>query len=185
MKNNVVRLCLLASVMLVSACAGFLKPPLLGAPSDTGLAIVDAQVEITGLLGGTSLAVARTATIQRVGDNVSFTLSAADQGVVVFSNLKPGRYQLAEVTAMVGDNERTIPIPADQRQPFTFDLDAGEVEYLGKVNAHGSFKLTSFGNSEYTLIESAVYERRALNRVIELYPDSAWTPLLRQRLSRL
>lgn len=185
MKKNLARALAASSVLLLVGCAGLIKPPLLGSPADSGLAIVDAQVEITGLFGGTSLAVARSATIRRPADNVSLQLSAADHGLVVYSNLTPGRYELTRVTAMVNDSEREIRIPDEQRDEFSFEVRAGEPVYLGKVNARGSFKLSEFGESEYTLIESTAYERRALERVIELYPDSAWTPLLRQRLEKL
>lgn len=177
-------LLLASAALLASGCAGFIKAPLLGSPADTGLVIIDAQAEMTGLFGGTSLAVAESATITRPADNVSIELTAADRGLVVFSNLKPGDYRLTRVTAQFGDSERNIPIPEDQQQEFAFTVEAGKPVYLGKVNARGSFKLTEFGESEYTLIESEQYRQRALNRVVELYPDSEWTPLLRERLAK-
>jgi hypothetical protein len=172
---------LVPALLLLAACA--IRPPLLGSPADSGMLVVDGVARFKGIVGGPVETPIVAASVRRPADRVSIKLSAVD-GLVVFSNLKPGTYELEALYVKPADTELHLTIPPEQRPRFTVQVVKGHISYIGLVHARAETSLRRIG-AEFGMARSAATERSALIRVRGIYPGSKWDGILTRRIAEL
>lgn len=168
----------IASVLVIYGCT--LRPPLAGSPADSGMLVVDGVVRIRGAVGGSAETPVIAAAIRRPADRISIRLSAVD-GLVVFSNLKPGSYELETLYVKPGNTELHLTIPSEQRRRFTVQVVKGHVSYIGLVYARAEMSSRHIG-TEFGMGRSRATERSVLAKVRKAYPESRWDGVLTRRI---
>jgi hypothetical protein len=114
----------------------------------------------------------------------------AREGLLVFEGLPPGIWVLRNVRAEDWEPEgklgnvnytdearRNLNLP--MRAGFEFMVEPGAVTFVGPMVARNGR-----GRTDVLVdwLEDSTAEGRALRKVLEMYPDSPWTPLIRERL---
>jgi len=127
-------------------------------------------------------------------------LKTTPSQLYLWSNLAPGRYQLAQVhgrlvlnedpgQAFIGIGEKVpyhFTAPSRQIDELSFTVNPGEFTYLGKVIVAVPRDTTVVRREKsYRVDYSAGLERKALERMIKSYGDTEWGPALNRRLVEL
>jgi len=114
----------------------------------------------------------------------------AREGLLVFEGLEPGIYVLENVRSedwepdgrlgnvnYTDEARRNLSLPT--RAGFEFMVEQGVVVFVGPIVARNGR-----GRTDVLVdwLEDSTAEGRALRKVLEMYPDSAWTPLIREQL---
>jgi hypothetical protein len=106
------------------------------------------------------------------------------QDLFVFQGLKPGQYQLASVSTKPGKKEMALPVPSENEELFTFEIEAGAPHYLGVVKIQQDMQLKELG-IHYHLSADVERERAAWKLLINQQNRSRWKPVLERHLGTL
>ena len=120
------------------------------------------------------------ALLEREDDGTFVRASRFDKNLILFHDLPPGRYALRLIKfkqVMVGPYTMTVPREAAP----VFELHAGQLRYVGVVRA----RVKTVFNSKMEIDYAPSSEVEAWNAFEQAYPGSAWSELVRQRLSQL
>lgn len=177
---------------LLAGCTAFARataPSLQGTPESTGIVVVEPDItyheNILGtpygerLIGGA---------IARAGDANQVVSGRPTSGLVVFSNLTPGKWRLSLIEGQL-DPWQNIPAEHTRwrrhfefppEDAFTFEVRAGEAVYAG-VGIVDDDQAESRG-VRFSRHDDPVAEHRAWTRMEELYRTSSWGPVLHAKL---
>jgi len=159
-------------------------------PAVAGLVVVDVKMEFRErfdyipltLESGTLIAV----------DGGRWT-AGAREGLLVFDGLPPGIYLIDKVRSedwepdgrlgnvnYTDEARRNLTFP--RRAGFEFMVEPGAITFVGPLAARNGRARTEV---LVDWLEDPTAEGRALRRVLKMYPESPWTPVVRARLDEL
>ena len=183
----------LSLVVGTSGCSTVEPPKLEGSPANSALVLVDCDVQnvqalfntharigqVEGLLGG-----------QGTPPPSHHGWSLDGAGLLVFSDVEPGRWTLTSLRAAFRSNLSTnLANEALAAQglveQLTIETRAGEPVYLGVVKVEEIFTGISKPEVHVTLERRPKAESEAWNRILAAYKDSAWNEPIRKRLASL
>lgn len=167
-------------LVLATGCAAVDKlraPTLLGTPADSALVVVKVEASMHGMLGVTSSQGVNGGVLLRT-DGSRRIDGRAVSGLIIFSNVPPGEYNLAGVETQWQAGTYTYwhkyAVPPESVRDFVFSVNIGEPRFVGPV-AVQEFRQSDNRGVRFSLKASKEAERDAWAKVIELYPSSAWT----------
>ena len=179
----------LATALALVSCTALAKlgaPDLSGSPDSTGLVVVDCEVEvIAAILGIRSSATPVGGLLARVDGEKELAEGGEVSGLVVFSGLTPGRWQLAMIEAdwQAGNStwRKTLAVDPAESASFAFDVRAGEPVYVGRVRIEDDARSSSSG-VRFALDPDSGAEQEAWQTLAEIYDEGAWAEKLRSKL---
>ena len=177
-------------VVLLSGCVALQKlsaPSLSGSPDSSALVIVEAEAIMYGMLGIKSS--------QQVEGGVLLSIDGSKRidggavaGLIIFSNVPAGEYNLARVqTTWNAGNmtwQHTYNVPPDKALSFVISVRVGEPKYLGIVTVEEVRKTDQRGVI-FDLKQSKESEISAWEKFIELYQGSSWSADAQKRLAEV
>lgn len=182
------------SLVLLSGCAGFAKataPALEGAPAATGIVVVEPDITFYANTIGTPYGERLIGgAIVRADDAKQIVSGRPTSGLVVFSNLPPGRWRLSLIEGQLPQGimlrpedtfwRRHYEFSPESADAFTFEVRAGEAVYAG-VGIVDDDRADSRG-VRFKRLHDPAAEARAWTWMQELYQQSAWAPVFRSKL---
>jgi hypothetical protein len=175
------------------------KLSLTGDPSTSSIVVVRCKstwraVALLGMkesqkiVGGTLL----SADVKGPKNRTTMVNGEAVDGLIIFSDVSPGVYQLARVQAYryVGDlrsgsGHILYNVPGEQVLNYVFSVKAGEPKYFGVVTVDQTTKFIE-DRVDFGLKPSSKEEEiAAWEKLIGLYPDSLWANAMQKRISEL
>lgn len=160
-------------------------------PAVAGLVIVDVRMEFRERFDYVPLTL-ESGTLLSIDSGGRWRAGARD-GLLVFDGLPPGIYLIEKVRSedwkpegklgnvnYTDEARRNLTFP--RRAGFEFMVEPGGITFVGPLVARNGR-----GRTDVLVdwLEDPTAEGRALRRVLELYPESSWTPLLRERLDEV
>jgi len=194
---------LLAISHFLSGCASTPKPSLTGDPSTSSVVVVECKSTWRGvgllgmkesqkILGGILL----NADVK--GSKNGGTIGKrsvngrAVAGLIIFSDVSPGVYELAGVEAYryvadsrSGSGHIRYNVPGEKVLDYVFGVKAGEPKYFGVVTVE---QITKFIEDRVVFglkPSSKEEEIAAWEKFISLYPGSLWANAVQKRVSEL
>jgi hypothetical protein len=112
----------------------------------------------------------------------------AVSGLIIFSNIPPGEYNLARVVTnwRAGNmiNRHTYNVPPQSALDFIMSVRIGEPRFLGLVTVE-EMRTTDERGVRFGLKPGQVAEREAWDTFMQLYEGSPWIGAVRKRQSEL
>ncbi len=188
MIKKIIKLGVFAAAISMFSCAATTPiADMAGQPESAGLVVVDAMISVSDVSQVKTNAFSSEAYLVRVGGPSEALKGKKSSGLLLFSNLAPGRYRLSKVkSVMMSEGEiynKSYPIP-NIRKEMTFDVRAGSVLYVGKLIIK-DFTQTRRGNISYDFDHEPAYEVAAWQELIKSYKGSPWSLLIEERLKKL
>jgi hypothetical protein len=178
-----------ASLALLAGCAGFSQvtaPSLDGSPAATGVVVIEPDITFYANTIGTPYGERLIGGALARADDVKHVVRGSPtSGLVVFSNLAPGRWHLALIEGQLPQGimlrpedtywRRHYEFPPEGADSFTFEVRAGEVAYAA-VGIVDDDRASSRG-VRFTRHDDPAVEMQAWKRMEELYRTTAWGPV--------
>jgi hypothetical protein len=185
---------LLASLALLPAGSSFAcvsAPSLGGSPQTTGIVVVEPDITFYANTIGTPYGERLISGAMARADDANQVVSGLPtSGLVVFSDLAPGRWRLTLIEGqlpagiMLQEDQmrwrRHYEVPPESADAFTFEVRAGEVVYAG-AGIVDDDRADSRG-VRWKRHDDPAAEQQAWKRMVELYGTSSWGPVLHARL---
>jgi hypothetical protein len=189
-----IRTILCVSLALFAGCSTLARmsaPSLEGSPETTGIVVVEPDITFYANTLGTRYGGRLiSGALARADDPKQIVSGRATSGLLVFSNLAPGKWRLTLVEGELQPGVQVSPeitrwrrhyeVPADSADVFTFEVRAGEAVYAG-AGIVDDDRADSRG-VRFSRHDDPVAEQRAWERMADLYGSSSWGPILRTRL---
>lgn len=186
--NKYLSLLILIFIVVLSSCATidkFLSPSLSGTPATSSLVVVKCEATVHGAFdivtnqtvnGGVLLSTDGSKRIE--GDAVS--------GLIIFSDVPPGEYNLARVrtTWRAGNSayQNTYNVSPDQAVELIVNTKLGESKFLGIVTLV-DVRGTSERGVNFSLLPSKKAEAETWEKFIQIYSDHPWANEVRKLMS--
>ena len=167
------------------------RPALDSDPAATGLVVVDVRMEFRTRFDHVPLKL-ESGSVVSVDTGTRWTAHARD-GLLLFDGLPPGIYLVThvrsepwEVEGQLGnvtytdEARRNLDLP--RRAGFEFIVEPGRMTFVGPMIARNGRGRTDV---LVDTLEDSTAEGRALRKVLEMFPDSPWAPIVRERLDEL
>lgn len=182
------RLYAAALIVGTTACTALARldaPSLHGTPESSGILVVDPDITvIAAIFGIRSSASPVGGILPRVDGTEQIVEGGSASGVVIFSDLPPGKWQLVMIEAnwQAGDytHLNRYGVPLESVDDFTFDVRAGEPIYVS-TKIEDDRRSGSRG-VRYQRRTDADGEREAWKSMSDIYAESAWAPVFRKKL---
>jgi hypothetical protein len=182
------------SLTLLAACSTLARmsaPTLQGSPETTGIVVIEPDITFYANTLGTPYGERLIGgALARADDEKQVVSGRATSGLVVFSNLAPGRWRLTliegelqpgiQVSSEITRWRRHYEIPPESADVFTFEVRAGEVVYAG-AGIVDDDRADSRG-VRVSRHDDPTAEQKARERMEDLYGTSSWGPVLRAKL---
>ena len=180
--------------LLLSACSALDRmsaPSLEGSPETTGIVVIEPDITYYANTLGTPYGERLVGgALARVDDANHVVSGRPASGLVVFSNLAPGKWRLALIEGQLQPEHMLPPevtrwrrhyeFPLEGAGSFTFDVRAGEAVYAG-AGIVDDDRAASRG-VRFSRHDDPAAERTAWKRLAEIYRTSSWGPVLQARL---
>ena len=187
--NLLVRLVLVVASFL-SGCAAIDKltaPTLSGTPTNSALIVISCEAKMHGVLGITTSQEVVGGVLMRT-DGSKRIDGQAVAGLIIFSDVPPGDYNLArvETTWRAGNMTSThrYNVPPQSVSNFIVTVKVGELRFLGVVTVEESRRTEDRG-VVFALKPSNSAERDAWEKFTQMYQGSPWTGAVQKRRSEL
>ena len=155
-------------------------------PDTSGLLILDVTLAHKGSLswGAKEKYDITGATIVREGRENHLIHTGATQDIPIFQGLEPGIYRVVSVRGHGGQTSGDFPISSSES--FPIEVKAHEPTYFGHLEGMASTKVFQRGAKfSYELKREIESEITAWEKVLKKYPNSAWSPLIVDKISKL
>jgi uncharacterized protein YceK len=188
--NNLLLRSFLVVIAFLSGCAAIDKlsaPTIGGTPGSSALIVVKCEATMHGVLGITTSQEVVGGVLLRT-DGSGRIDGQAVAGLIIFSGVPPGDYNLARVETnwragnMIYTHRYNVPPQSVSR--FIVSVKIGEPRFLGVVTVEES-RNTDDRGVVFALKPSKSAERDAWQKFIQLYQGSPWIGAAQQRLSEL
>jgi len=188
------RTILYASLALLSGCSSLARmtaPSLEGSPETTGVLVIEPDITFYANTLGTAYGERLiSGAVARADDAKVVVSGRPTSGLIVFSNLAPGRWRLTLIEGELQPGvqasteftrwRRQYEVPPERADAFTFEVRAGEVAYAG-AGIVDDDRADSRG-VRISRHDDPAAEQKAWERLEELYRSSAWGPVLGAKL---
>lgn len=182
------------SLVLLCGCSGFSKltaPALEGEPAATGLVVVEPDITFYANTIGTPYGERLIGgTLARADDAKQVISGRPTSGLVVFSNLTPGKWKLTLIEGQLDPAihlrpedtmwRRHYQVPPESADAFTFEVRAGDAVYAG-AGIVDDDRAESRG-VRIKRHDDPAAEAQSWKRMDEIYATSAWAPVFRAKL---
>ena len=157
-------------------------------PATTGLVVVDVRMEFRERFDHVPLTL-ESGTVMGI-ESGGHWRTEAREGLLVFDGLPPGIYLVDSVRAeawkvdgklgnvnYTDEARRNLNLP--RRTGFEFMVETGGIAFVGPMVARNGRGRTDV---LVDVLEDSTAEGRALRKLLQMFPDSLWAPLVRERL---
>ncbi|MEK6726572.1 MAG: hypothetical protein AABY54_08515 [Deltaproteobacteria bacterium] len=179
-----------AGLFLLGSCAVIDKinaPTLEGAPATSALVVVNCEAVMHGMLGLKTPQQVTGGTL-RDADGFNPIRGRTVSGLIIFSNVPPGRYYLAkiETTWQAGNTtwQHTYEVPPEKIPSLTVSTTLGEPTFLGVVTVEEIRKPSERGVT-FRHNPSKDAELGAWRKFLQLYEGSVWENMIKKRIAEL
>jgi hypothetical protein len=176
--------------IIATGCSSIEKmnaPLLLGSPVDSALVIVKVDALMHGSFGITSSQEIKGGILLRTDGSKRIDAKAVS-GLIIFSNVPPGEYNLAGVEAQwqAGTTSyvHKYAVPPESVGKFVFSVKIGEPRFVGLITIN-EYRQGGRRNFEFLLHPSKEIERTTWEKFTELYPKSDWNNFVLKKINDL